>query len=139
MGKQASSEWVEMELKTGSGLWQTKPWHLESQMMIVIGGDGKPVNWDLVTTKTMAYGEPDDDCNDNDDGQDNKLNFHVLKPHLAPELLPLPLENISLPNQQPSPSLHETTERLHSQEILARTQHDTTTTPSKSEQKKGGG
>lgn len=99
----------------------------------------KLANWDLVTTKTMAYGEPDDDRNGNDDGQDNKLNFHVLKPHLPPELLPLPLENISLPNQQPSPSLHETTERLHSQEILARTQHDKTTTPSKSEQKKRGG
>jgi hypothetical protein len=113
VGKQASSEWVEMELKS--------------------------VNWDLVTTKTVAYGEPDDDCNDNDDGQDNKLNFHALKPHLAPELLPLPLENISLPNQQPSPSLHETTKRLHGQKILARTQHDTRTTPSKSEQEKGGG
>jgi len=43
VGKQASNEWVEMELKTGSGLWQTKPWHLESQMMIAIGGDGAQI------------------------------------------------------------------------------------------------
>jgi hypothetical protein len=35
-----------MELKTGSGLWQAKPWHLMSQMMIAIGGDGAQ-NWQI--------------------------------------------------------------------------------------------
>jgi hypothetical protein len=54
-----------------------------------------------VANKTMAYGKPDDNCNDNNDSQDNQLHFHVLKPHLAPQPLPLPLENISLPTNMP--------------------------------------
>jgi hypothetical protein len=54
-----------------------------------------------VADKTSTNGKPDYERNGDDDSQDNQLHFHVLKPHLAPQPLPLPLENISLPTNMP--------------------------------------
>jgi hypothetical protein len=44
----------------------------------------------------MADRKPNDDDDHNDDGKDYKLNFHVLEPHLMPELPALTLEVVSL-------------------------------------------
>lgn len=46
--------------------------------------------------ETAADGQPDDDNDHNNDGKNNELHFHVLKPHLAPELSSGTLEIVSL-------------------------------------------
>lgn len=49
-----------------------------------------------VTNKTMADRQIYDEDNNNDDCQHNKLDFEVLEPHLASQLLSLSLKVISL-------------------------------------------
>jgi hypothetical protein len=49
-----------------------------------------------VTNKAMADRQIYDEDNNNDDCQHNKLDFEVLEPHLASQLLSLSLKVISL-------------------------------------------
>lgn len=46
--------------------------------------------------ETAADGQPDDNNDHNNDGKNNELHFHVLEPHLAPELSSGTLEIVSL-------------------------------------------
>lgn len=52
-----------------------------------------------LASEPAADREPNDNDDHDDDGEDNKLHLHVLEPHLATKLLPLPLEVIGLETQ----------------------------------------
>jgi hypothetical protein len=50
----------------------------------------------LVANEALAHGKPNNDADHNDNGEDDELHFHVLEPHLPPELFALPLKVVSL-------------------------------------------
>lgn len=50
----------------------------------------------LLASKAFADGKPNNDADHNDDGEDDELHFHVLEPHLTPELFALTLEVVGL-------------------------------------------